>query len=82
MSKVFAIEMGTKVADKITGFAGVVTGRTEYSTGCRQYLVQPRAKDPGEYPKATWLDEDRLISKLTDQKIPLGGPQSNPAPVK
>ena len=32
----FKIEMNTKVKDNITGFAGVVTARFEYCTGCRQ----------------------------------------------
>lgn len=46
--------------DKVTGFTGTVTGRVEYLTGCRQYLVQPRVGEKGKYPDAHWFDEDRL----------------------
>ena len=44
-------ELGQKVKDSITGFAGIVTGRAEYITGCHQILVQPpvkNAKDGGD----------------------------------
>ena len=38
------IELGQKVQDSITGFAGLVTGRCEYITGCNQILIQPPIK--------------------------------------
>lgn len=54
-----AIQMGDTVADSITGYSGVVTGRCEYITGCSQILVQPAVKD-GAWQDAKWLDVDRL----------------------
>jgi len=55
-----ALAMGAKVKDKITGFTGTVTGRTEYITGCAQYLVQPPIDKEGKFVDARWIDEDRL----------------------
>lgn len=77
----FTIPLLAHVEDKITGFAGVVTGRAEYATGCRQYSVQPPVKN-GEYRSGVWLDEDRLV-QLPDtqpESVPVrnaGGPQQN-----
>lgn len=76
----FKIAMEAKVKDRITGFAGIVTGRVEYLTGCRQYLIQPRMKKNGtSSPEPTWLDEDRLVASKTKN---LGGPQTHEAPKK
>lgn len=54
------IKMGQFVKDIITGFAGRVTGRCEYITGCNQLLVQPPLKADGDFAEARWIDEDRL----------------------
>jgi hypothetical protein len=54
------IAMGSKVRDRITGFEGRVTCRTEYITGCTQILVVPKVKDDGSYQEAHWFDEQRL----------------------
>jgi len=82
MGKLFAIEMGAEVTDQVTGFKGVVTGRAEYLTGCRQYGVQPKMKK-GEksLPRQQWFDEDRLIKKPAKKRNP-GGPQAFPAPIR
>lgn len=57
------LELGDRVRDKITGYAGTITGICDYITGCRQMLVQPEVPFGGtisEMPKAAWIDEDRL----------------------
>lgn len=54
------IKLGSTVKDVISGFAGVVTGRAEYITGCNQLLVQPPLKKDGELANSAWWDEDRL----------------------
>lgn len=51
--------IGMTVRDQITGFAGTVTGRVEYITGCNQLLVAPKAKDDGTLPEPAWFDEQR-----------------------
>jgi hypothetical protein len=82
----FKIQMGQKVKCCITGFEGIVTGRADYISGCRQYLVQPKGKK-NEIANSLWLDEDRLIvNKVEDLKSLKerndGGPQINPAPIR
>lgn len=55
------IEMGDKVRDNITGFIGVVIGKTQYITGCNQVLVQPPIKqEDGSFVEGRWIDEERL----------------------
>lgn len=54
------IELGVKAKDKITGFAGTVTGRSEYLTGCAQYLVAPPVGKDGNVRDSCWFDEQRL----------------------
>lgn len=53
-------QLGVKVADRITGFSGIVTGRVEYITGCNQCLVAPRVKEDGALIDSQWIDEQRL----------------------
>lgn len=58
----FKFELGEIVKDKITEFKGVILGRTEYATGCRQYgLQQQKLLPDGKYPDWLWLDEVRLV---------------------
>ncbi len=52
-------KLGQKVKDNITQFAGTVTARCEYITGCTQFLVQPPTKD-GDFKEPHWFDVDRL----------------------
>lgn len=76
----FKIALGTKVKDSVTGFAGVVTGRADYVTGCRQYLVSAKGTK-SKTGETGWFDEGRLIGEKI-QKRDTGGPQANPAPAK
>jgi hypothetical protein len=78
------IELGQKVQDSITGFAGLVTGRCEYITGCNQVLIQPPIKKEGDFQEPRWMDEDRLkildSNKLT---LPVTAPgPDKPAPIR
>ena len=56
------ISMNQNVIDKITGFKGVIVGRSAYVTGCTQLLLQPVVKENGEYIEGRWFDENRLES--------------------
>lgn len=80
---IFKIELGAKVTDAITGFKGIVTGRAEYITGCRQYGVAPRVGKNNEVKDALWIDEDRLLGSVKKKvtKRNIGGPRSD-APSK
>jgi hypothetical protein len=51
------MQLGSTVKHKITAYTGVITGRAEYLTGCRQWcVVRSTPKDDGE-SAAHWFDE-------------------------
>lgn len=64
-------KLGITVKDKITGFEGIITGRSTYLTGCDQYCLQPTCSDEskGKYPDACWFDEGRLEKVLKGKKV-------------
>jgi hypothetical protein len=78
----FKFELGEVVKDVVTGFSGVITGRCEYLTGCRQYSITSRTLQSGD-TKSGWFDEDRLVrtkgAKIKIKTVNPGGPQFAPA---
>lgn len=78
--------LGSVMRDKITGFEGAVTARTEWLTGCATVELQPRVDKDGKVPKSEWFDENRLetveLAAAADQlALPLreaGGPHAAP----
>lgn len=76
----FKFNNGDPVSDKVTGFSGTVTGRADYITGCRTYLVQPAMKD-GAWVDSRWLDEDRLAAgsgERVELEVETNGPGDEP----
>lgn len=78
------IRLGEEVRDKITGFAGVATARSEFENGCIRYLVTSRELKDGKVVD-DWFDEQRLEAKSEvpaerqDARRPqVGGPGPNP----
>ena len=53
--------LGKIATDKLTGFKGVVTGYSEYLTGCSQYCLQPKIGYKGEWVEARWFDEGKVV---------------------
>jgi hypothetical protein len=58
----FKFNNGEEVKDLISGFKGIIIGRCDYLTGCRQYLLKPKKLDKatGKPIDGYWFDEDRL----------------------
>jgi hypothetical protein len=56
----FKIELEKRVKDKITGFTGVVTGRTQYLQGNNTYCVEGHVAEHGHKPEVMWIEEFRL----------------------
>lgn len=54
------IQLSSKVKDKITGFVGIATARTEFLTGATRIEVSPDAMKDGVPVAAYWFDEERL----------------------
>jgi hypothetical protein len=83
------VALGNKVRDSITGFEGIVIGRTEWLYGCTRLGVEPQKLHEGKPVEAQWFDEQRLtvltddkpqVSK--DSKARTGGPHNDPKPRK
>lgn len=85
-----AIELGSKVKDKVTGFTGIAIGETRWLHGCLRYTVQPQERDKdGKIKECTSFDEPQLIvlespTKTKVNETPLvarktGGPRPEPA---
>jgi len=83
------IQLGQKVKDKITGFTGIATAKTEYLNGCLQVLVQPKmvVKKGGkqEYPEGKWIDIEQVDVVDGGKKVktnlrpePSGGVRQHP----
>lgn len=76
-------EVGEMLQDKVTGFKGVVMGRTEYFTGCDHYGLCSRVLKDGEPMEWQWFDETRLVSVANAEKVlreprkATGGPHPN-----
>lgn len=60
MSTAFAHELGSTGTDQITGFVGIIVGRSEWMTGCRQYCLCPKLAEDGAYRESQWFDEERI----------------------
>lgn len=82
------VGLGDRADDRITGFQGVVVGRCEYITGCRQVCLQPPAID-GELKGSHWFDESRVEyvgpayrpEQFLSESVEAGGPNRDcPAP--
>lgn len=62
------VHIGDRVTDTINHFSGLVTGRTEYLNGCRQFLVKPEKLDKnGKVNDGMWIDEQNL--KVVDSQV-------------
>jgi hypothetical protein len=57
----FKFKLGADVKDIVTGFKGIIAGRTQYLTGCNRYCIQDRKLDKDGKPR-DWiqLDENQL----------------------
>lgn len=76
----FTIKLGAKVKSNITGFAGIVTSRSEHLNGCNRYWIQPPLDKDGKMQDGYWVDEAEL-EVLEEPSLPKmnpdrGGPYS------
>jgi len=73
------IELGQEVRDKVTGFSGIASGKSEYLSGCTHICIQPKVKRGNkELPEPQWFDEPmvEVIGKAKIKKVTtnIGGP--------
>ena len=68
--KDFLFENGQTVKEVVTGFTGVIMGRTDYLTGCNRYGVMPvKLSKEGKRAEWEWLDETVLELVAGAKKI-------------
>ena len=72
-----AVKLGQKVRDRVTGFSGVVMGRTEYLYGCVSCGILSEQLKDGKPMEWSWIDEQRLDD---NSEAKAGGPQEFIAP--
>lgn len=80
------LELGDKVKESVTGFAGTITVIADYLTGCSQACVQPATDEKGAWQEARWFDVNRLTKTearavVHEVKTARGGPAGG-APTK
>lgn len=76
-------ELGDRVKDRVSGFVGIVTTRTEHLNGCRQYGINPPIGKDGKMLEGYNIDGEQLdlIDKGLNKSKPIikkatGGPMS------
>jgi len=87
------IELGDRVKDKVSGATGVVTGITEWITGCDTLTIAPSVKEDGKVPDGVYIDINRaeviernavIIETDVESRVgrndKVGGPQTHGAP--
>ena len=57
---IFKYALGVKVKDKVTGYVGIVDGRTEWLYGCRRYSVQSQKMKNDKPAELMTFDEDAI----------------------
>lgn len=72
-------EFGLKAKDIISGFTGIITGHSDYITGCDQYLLAPQVRDDNSVSDSKWYDENRIEILPNEQKIILNTEESQGA---
>lgn len=87
MSK-FIFPLGAKAKDVITGFEGIIIGRSDHITGCNTYGLKPKVDKEGKTVEAEWFDETtiKVVGKGIAIKVVTakdkGGPLSENPPSK
>lgn len=74
-----AIELGDVAKDSITGFTGVVIGRTKWLHGCVRLTLQPQEMKDGKPLEPHTFDEPQLVL-VTKAVQPTTGHAGGPRP--
>jgi hypothetical protein len=62
------VQLGNQARDRITGFVGVATSRTEYLYGCRRIGLTPTELKDGIPQESQFFDDPQLVD--VKEKIP------------
>lgn len=75
-------ELGDEVECKVTGFKGIVTGVSQWLTGCDKVSVQAPIQKDGKYGESFWIDKaavtilkrGKVKSNQVQEEVKKGGP--------
>lgn len=71
MKDKFKFDLGERVKDVVTGFSGVIMGRSDFLTGCNQYGITPtKLNKDGKRADWEYFDENRLVKIGKGIKLP------------
>lgn len=72
------VELGDEVQCMVSGFKGIVIGKSEFLHGCSRVGVQPKVGKDGKLVDAQWFDEPQMtVTKKRKVKVgrrDVGGP--------
>ena len=75
--------IGKVVRDKVTGYQGIVTGRTTWLNGCARVIVQSQKLHEGKPVDSQWFDQPQVeivdVKGLKRQSVKTGGPKPDPS---
>ncbi len=78
--QIFKYELGSQAEDTVTGFKGTITGRNEWTNGCKQYCLKAKVVKGGEIKSGEWIDEEDIKilkpAKATTKRE-TGGPRAD-----
>ncbi|MFZ2804289.1 MAG: hypothetical protein WA001_03625 [Patescibacteria group bacterium] len=64
------MKFGDRAKDKISGFEGILTGRTTWQTGCDQWCIAPTTLDKdGNLRESKWFDIMRIEVTAPDAVV-------------
>jgi len=77
------MQLGDVIRDKISGFTGVATSRTEYLNGCIRWAISPQQLHEGKPIEAGYFDEEQVEVVDAPKVLPIRGATGGdcPAPV-
>ena len=54
------IVLGCRARDIVSGFEGIVTGKSDYMNGCVQWCLSPQIDEKGKHVSGNWFDSQQL----------------------
>ena len=75
------IQLGDRVRDTLTGFAGIAVAETQWLHGCRRITIQPEKLNDGKVVEAMTFDEPQIVvvkEGVASGKRDTGGPRPEP----
>jgi hypothetical protein len=73
------IQLGDRARDRITGFTGIVIGKTEWLNKCSRFGLQAEKLDGGKVVDAQWFDSEQVelvkAGVIVINKLKTGGPR-------